>query len=77
MSERTFDAVSLGIMWDRLVSIVDDPLIPRAPGSRPFDGEGLASRRTQVVDAGMLKTFLCDWYSARKLGREPIEYMHP
>jgi PmbA protein len=52
-----------------LVSIVDDPLIPRAPGSRPFDGEGLASRRTQVVEAGVLRTFLCDWYSARKLGR--------
>lgn len=52
-----------------LVSIVDDPLIPRAPGSRPFDGEGLASRRNQVVEAGVLKTFLCDWYSARKLGR--------
>jgi PmbA protein len=44
-------------------------LIPRAPGSRPFDGEGLASRRTQVVEAGVLRTFLCDWYSARKLGR--------
>jgi PmbA protein len=52
-----------------LVSIVDDPLIPRAPGSRPFDGEGLASRRNQVVEKGVLKTFLCDWYSARKLGR--------
>jgi PmbA protein len=52
-----------------LVSIVDDPLIPRAPGSRPFDGEGLASRRNQVVEAGVLRTFLCDWYSARKLGR--------
>jgi PmbA protein len=52
-----------------LVTIVDDPLIPRAPGSRPFDGEGLASRKNEVVNAGVLKTFLCDWYSARKLGR--------
>jgi PmbA protein len=52
-----------------LVSIIDDPLIPRAPGSRPYDGEGLASRRNRVVEAGVLKTFLCDWYSARKLGR--------
>ena len=53
-----------------LVSIVDDPLILRAPGSRPFDGEGLASRRNEVVEAGVLRTFLCDWYSARKLGRK-------
>ncbi len=52
-----------------LVTIVDDPLIPRAPGSRPYDGEGLASRRNLVVDAGVLKTFLFDCYSARKLGR--------
>ncbi len=53
-----------------LVTIVDDPLIPRAPGSRPYDGEGLASRKNLVVEGGMLRTFLCDSYSARKLGRE-------
>lgn len=53
-----------------LVSIVDDPLIKRAPGSRPFDGEGLASRRNVVVDGGKLVTYLCDSYSARKLSRE-------
>jgi PmbA protein len=53
-----------------LVSIKDDPLLPRAPGSRPYDGEGLASRRNIVVDKGVLRTYLCDSYSARKLGRE-------
>jgi PmbA protein len=53
-----------------LVTVIDDPLIPRAPGSRPFDGEGLASRRNVVVDRGVLQMFLCDSYSARKLGRE-------
>lgn len=52
-----------------LVTIVDDPLIPRAPGSRPFDGEGLPSRENLVVEAGVLKTFLLDCYSARKLNR--------
>ena len=52
-----------------LVTIVDDPLIPRAPGSRPFDGEGLASRVNTVVENGVLRTYLCDSYSARKLGR--------
>jgi PmbA protein len=52
-----------------LVTIIDDPLRPRAPGSRPFDGEGLRSRRNVVVEKGMLKTFLCDSYSARKLSR--------
>ncbi|MGH7293645.1 MAG: TldD/PmbA family protein, partial [Polyangiaceae bacterium] len=53
-----------------LVTVVDDPLLPRAPGSRPFDGEGLASRRNVVVEKGVLRTYLCDSYSARKLGRQ-------
>jgi PmbA protein len=52
-----------------LVTVVDDPLLRRAPGSRPYDGEGLASRKNVVVEKGILKTFLCDSYSARKLGR--------
>ncbi|MDX2021337.1 MAG: metallopeptidase TldD-related protein [Deltaproteobacteria bacterium] len=52
-----------------LIHIVDDPLIPRAPGSRPFDGEGLASRPNVIVDGGILRTFLCDTYAARKLNR--------
>jgi PmbA protein len=52
-----------------LVTIVDDPTIPRAPGSRPFDGEGLLARRNVVVENGILKAYLCDSYSARKLGR--------
>jgi PmbA protein len=53
-----------------LVTIVDDPLIRRGQGSRPFDGEGLASRPNVLVDAGVLRTFLCDVYAARKLGRK-------
>jgi PmbA protein len=53
-----------------LVTIVDDPLIPRAPGSRPYDGEGLLSRKNLVVEKGVLKTFLLDSYSARKLDKE-------
>jgi PmbA protein len=52
-----------------LVTIVDDPLIPRAPGSRPFDGDGLPTRKNNVVDQGVLAPVLCDVYSARKLGR--------
>jgi PmbA protein len=52
-----------------LCEIVDDPLLPRAPGSRPFDGEGLPTRTNVLVAAGVLRTFLCDVYSARKLGR--------
>lgn len=53
----------------RLVTVIDDPLLRRAPGSRPFDGDGLVSRRNVVIDQGKLVTFLLDTYSARKLGR--------
>jgi PmbA protein len=54
-----------------LVNIVDDPLRVRAPGSRPFDGEGLLSRKNTIVENGKLTQYLCDSYSARKLGRAP------
>ncbi len=53
-----------------LLDITDDPLIPRGPASRVFDGEGLASRRNVVVEGGVLRTYLLDSYSGRKLGRE-------
>lgn len=52
-----------------LVTIVDDPHIARGPGSRPFDGDGLATRKNVLVSQGVLASVLCDTYSARKLGR--------
>jgi PmbA protein len=52
-----------------LCEILDDPLIPRGPGSRAFDGEGLPSRTNVLVSEGILRGFLCDVYAARKLGR--------
>ena len=52
-----------------LVTVVDDPLLPGGPGSRPFDGEGLASRKNVVVDRGTFTGFLCDTYAGRRLGR--------
>jgi PmbA protein len=66
-SSYLVDRVGTRVASD-LVDIVDDPLLPRAPGSRAFDGEGLLSRRNVVVEAGVLKTYLMDTYSARKLG---------
>lgn len=51
-----------------LVTLVDDPLIVGGPGSRPFDGDGLPSRRNVVVERGELKTWLLDVFGARKLG---------
>jgi PmbA protein len=55
------------------LTIVDDNtiLLPTGAGgfgTSPFDGEGLPSRRTVVVEAGVLRTYLLNTYSARKLG---------
>jgi PmbA protein len=50
------------------ISIVDDGTLPGALGSRPFDGEGLPTRRTVVVRDGVLESYLLDSYSGRKLG---------
>jgi PmbA protein len=50
------------------VTLVDDGTIAGALGSRPFDGEGLPTRRTVLVREGVLESYLLDTYSARKLG---------
>jgi PmbA protein len=50
------------------VTIVDDPTLPGLYGSSPFDDEGVPSRRTVVVDSGVLSSFLLNTYTARKLG---------
>lgn len=51
------------------VTIEDDPFIPRGPGSRPFDGEGLPSRKNIVVEKGKLVSYLLDTYTGRKLNK--------
>ena len=50
------------------ITVIDDGTIPGALGSKPFDGEGVATRRTVVVGDGVLRSYLLDTYSARKLG---------
>jgi len=50
------------------VTVYDDGRRPGGLGSRPFDGEGLPTRRTTVVDRGILASYLLDTYSGRKLG---------
>ncbi len=50
------------------ITVVDDGTIPGLFGSKPFDDEGVPSRRTVVIEKGILKTYLLNTYSARKLG---------
>ncbi len=37
-------------------------------GTAPFDGEGLPTRRTVLVEKGVLKNYVMNCYTARKLG---------
>jgi PmbA protein len=50
------------------VTICDDGRMVGGLGSRPFDGEGLPTRKTTVVERGVLKSYLLDTYSGKKLG---------
>jgi PmbA protein len=50
------------------VTVIDDGTIPGALGSRPFDGEGVPTRRTVVVEHGVLHSYLLDTYCGRRLG---------
>jgi PmbA protein len=50
------------------VTLVDDGTMPGRFGTSPFDGEGVASRRTVIVERGELRSYLLNTYSARKLG---------
>ena len=50
------------------LTVYDDGRMRGGLGSRPFDGEGVPTRRTAVVDRGMLTSYLLDTYSGKKLG---------
>ncbi|MGE4410197.1 MAG: TldD/PmbA family protein [Sphingobium sp.] len=58
-------------LFDSGVTIIDDPLRKAGLRSRPFDGEGLPTRRTALIDQGVLTGWLLDSASARQLGMEP------
>jgi PmbA protein len=50
------------------ITIVNDGTMPGRFGSKPFDGEGLPTRRTVVLNKGVLESYLLNTYTARKLG---------
>jgi PmbA protein len=54
---------------DPAMTIVDDPLAIDGPGARPFDAEGVESRRLVVVHRGNLVSFLHNHYTGRRCGQ--------
>ncbi len=53
------------------IQVIDDPLRVRGLRSRPFDGEGLATHVTQIIENGILTGWLMDSASGRQLGLPP------
>ncbi|HEY5625277.1 MAG TPA: metallopeptidase TldD-related protein, partial [Dehalococcoidia bacterium] len=51
-------------VYDRRLSVHDDATLPMRPASRPFDDEGVASRRTSLVEAGTVRSFMYDLQTA-------------
>ncbi|MBN2245364.1 MAG: TldD/PmbA family protein [Candidatus Aminicenantes bacterium] len=65
----TFLRDQLGLkIGNRSINVIDDGLLPGKLGSCPFDSEGVPTGRTIVIENGALKNFLCNSYSARRLG---------
>ncbi|WP_421905206.1 TldD/PmbA family protein [Mameliella sp.] len=52
------------------LSLIEDPHRPRASASRPFDAEGLPTRKRAVIDKGVLTGWTLDLANARKLGMQ-------
>ncbi len=52
------------------VTVIDDGTMVGGFGTTPFDGEGIPTRRTVVIENGVLKSYLLNTYTAKKLGLE-------
>ncbi len=50
------------------VTLIDDGTIPGLFGTSPFDDEGVPTRRTAVIENGVLRSYLLNTYAAHKLG---------
>ena len=50
------------------ITVVDDGLLAHGLGTSPFDGEGVPTRRTPVIEKGVLASYLYDSFTARKAG---------
>ena len=67
--KATFLVDSLGQrVLAKHIDVLEDPHQIKGKGSAPFDDEGVRTRASQVVEAGVVKSYFLSTYSARKLG---------
>ena len=55
-------------IFNKEVTIIDDPTINRGLGSKPFDGEGIKVHKREIVTNGKLNTWILNTSTAKKLG---------
>lgn len=53
------------------LTIIDNPFIPSAMGSRLYDGDGIRAQKRTMIEKGVLNEFYIDNYYGRKLGKAP------
>ena len=58
-------------IFPRGILVVDDPFLKRGLRSRPFDGEGMMPYRKNLIENGILTSWLLDLRSAKQLGMAP------
>ncbi len=64
------DKIGKKIASDSL-NIIDNPFIKGGLGSKLFDSEGISSKKRNIVESGILRSFFIDSYYGRKLGMAP------
>jgi len=57
-------------IFPEFVRIHENPLVPRGLASAPFDSEGVATKARNIVEQGILRSYVLSSYSARKLGMQ-------
>ena len=58
-------------LFSPLITIVDDATMSDGLASRPFDAEGVKSSQVTLIEKGVVKNYVCDSYSARRLNLTP------
>ncbi|MBH98647.1 MAG: metalloprotease PmbA [Rhodospirillaceae bacterium] len=55
-------------IFPEFIEVIEDPLIPKAMGSAPFDNEGAATSQRKLIEQGVLTGYVLSSYSAKRLG---------
>lgn len=59
------------LIGNKLLTLIDNPLVIKGLGSRLFDSDGFPCRERTMIDEGILRDYYIDWYYSRKLECEP------